>query len=85
MTGHLAKSISCRLPTSDTGWRISALLRANSLYRLSKTLPPEEHRRQWDQLIRCSGSVCANPGEAYARRRYPNHFRSKIFDCIAEN
>ncbi|MCP5002574.1 MAG: four helix bundle protein, partial [Planctomycetes bacterium] len=38
-----------------------------------------------DQIRRSSRSVCANLREAWAKRRYPAHFLSKLTDCDGEN
>jgi four helix bundle protein len=37
-----------------------------------------------DQMRRASRSVCANIGEAWRKRRYPAHFRSKLSDSEGE-
>ena len=56
-----------------------------SIEKLTRNFPSSEERRLSDQIIRSSRSVCANLAESYGRRAYPNHFRSKLADCIAEN
>ena len=38
-----------------------------------------------DQIRRSSRSVCACIGEAYRKRQYPNHFKSKLSDADMEN
>ena len=38
-----------------------------------------------DQIRRSSRSVCANIAEAYRKRRYVNHFISKLTDSDGEN
>jgi four helix bundle protein len=37
-----------------------------------------------DQMRRSSRSVCANIGEAWRKRRYPAHFKSKLSDSEGE-
>lgn len=55
------------------------------IYHLSKSFPNEEKYSLTDQVRRSSRSVCANIAEAYRKRRYVNHFISKLTDCDAEN
>ena len=55
------------------------------IYELSKSFPLEEKYSLTDQIRRSSRSVCANIAEAYRKRRYPNHFISKLTDSDAEN
>lgn len=55
------------------------------IYELSKSFPLEEKYSLTDQIRRSSSSVCANIAEAYRKRRYPNHFISKLTDSDAEN
>jgi len=52
-----------------------------------------EHSTEWlkeepysltDQIRRSSRSVCANIAEAWRKRRYENHFVSKLSDADAE-
>ena len=58
---------------------------AMEIYELSKSFPLEEKYSLTDQIRRSSRSVCANIAEAYRKRRYPNHFISKLIDSDAEN
>ena len=58
---------------------------AKEIYTLSTTFPKEERYSLTDQVRRSSRSVCANLGEAFAKRRYPNHFMAKLTDCAGEN
>ena len=37
-----------------------------------------------DQMRRASRSVCSNIGEAWRKRRYPAHFKSKLSDSEGE-
>lgn len=55
------------------------------IFELTKTFPKEEQYSLTDQVRRSSRSVCANMAEAYRKRRYVNHFISKLTDCDAEN
>jgi four helix bundle protein len=58
---------------------------AMELFELSKEFPCEERFALTDQIRRSSRSVCANLREAWAKRRYPAHFVSKLTDCDGEN
>ncbi|MEM0543662.1 four helix bundle protein [Flavobacterium sp. j3] len=58
---------------------------AMEIYHISKTFPPEEKYSLTDQIRRSSRSVCANIAESYRKRRYINHFISKLTDSDAEN
>jgi len=55
------------------------------IFLLSKSFPSEEKYSLTDQIRRSSRSVCANIAEAYRKRRYINHFISKLTDSDAEN
>jgi len=58
---------------------------AMEVFNVSKTFPKEERYSLTDQMRRSSRSVCANLGEAYRKRQYPAHFKSKISDSDMEN
>jgi four helix bundle protein len=58
---------------------------AMEIFEMTKTFPIEERYSLIDQIRRSSGSVCANIGEGYRKRRYPAHFVSKITDSDMEN
>jgi four helix bundle protein len=58
---------------------------AMDIYLLSKSFPKEEKYSLTDQIRRSSRSVSANIAEAYRKRRYINHFISKLTDSDAEN
>jgi four helix bundle protein len=58
---------------------------AMEIYKLSNSFPNEEKYSLTDQIRRSSRSVCANMAEAYRKRRYVNHFISKLTDCDGEN
>jgi four helix bundle protein len=58
---------------------------AMSIFKLSKSFPVEERYALTCQIRRSSRSVCMNLREAWAKRRYPAHFISKLTDCDGEN
>jgi len=55
------------------------------IYFLTKDFPKTEQYSLVDQIRRSSRSVCSSIGEAYKKRRYPNHFISKLTDADMEN
>lgn len=58
---------------------------AMEIFELSKTFPKEEKYSLTDQIRRSSRNVSANIAESYRKRRYINHFISKLTDSDAEN
>jgi four helix bundle protein len=58
---------------------------AMEIFNVSKSFPPDKKYSLTDQIRRSSRSVCANIAEAYRKRRYINHFISKLTDSDAEN
>ena len=58
---------------------------AMEIFELSKLFPKEEKYSLTDQIRRSSRSVPANIAESYRKRRYVNHFISKLTDSDAEN
>ncbi|WP_316633678.1 four helix bundle protein [uncultured Flavobacterium sp.] len=58
---------------------------AMKIFELSKDFPKEERYSLTDQIRRSSRSVSANIAESYRKRRYVNHFISKLTDSDAEN
>ena len=58
---------------------------AMEIFRISKSFPKDETYSLTDQIRRSSRSVNANLAEAYRKRRYPNHFISKLSDADTEN
>lgn len=54
------------------------------IFELTKSWPREESYSLTDQIRRSSRSVGANIAEAWAKRRYPAHFRSKLTDADGE-
>ena len=58
---------------------------AMRVFEISKRFPKEETFALTGQIRRSSRSVCQNLREAWAKRRYPAHFVSKLTDCDGEN
>lgn len=58
---------------------------AMRVFEVSKRFPAEERFALTGQIRRSSRSVCNNLREAWAKRRYPSHFVSKLTDCDGEN
>ncbi|GAB5536678.1 MAG: hypothetical protein Rubg2KO_29270 [Rubricoccaceae bacterium] len=54
------------------------------VFASSKGWPKEERYSLTDQVRRSSRSIGANIAEAWAKRRYPKHFVSKLTDALAE-
>ncbi|MBE7502953.1 MAG: four helix bundle protein [Verrucomicrobiales bacterium] len=54
------------------------------IFRQSKRWPAEERFALTDQIRRSSRSIGANLAEAWAKRRYPAHFLSKLTDADGE-
>lgn len=57
---------------------------AMRIFEASKRFLQEERYSLTDQIRRSSRSVCANTAEAWRKRRYANHFVSKLSDAEAE-
>jgi four helix bundle protein len=57
---------------------------ARNIFRLSRAFPPDERFALTDQLRRASRSIGAQIAEAWAKRRYPKHFVSKLSDADGE-
>jgi four helix bundle protein len=55
------------------------------IFSLTKGFPKEETYSLTDQVRRSSRSVFASIAEAYKKRKYPNHFVSKLTDADMEN
>ncbi|GAB3932590.1 four helix bundle protein [Mucilaginibacter myungsuensis] len=55
------------------------------IFELTKNFPKEETYSLIDQIRRSSRSVFSSIAEAYKKRRYPNHFISKLTDSDMEN
>lgn len=54
------------------------------IFTASKQFPKEETYSLTDQIRRSSRSIGANLSEAWAKRRYPAHFLSKLTDSDGE-
>ena len=57
---------------------------AMRIFELSKAWPVEERYSLTDQIRRSSRSVCEQVAEAWRKRRYSAHFRSKLTDADSE-
>lgn len=57
---------------------------AMRFFELSKGFPKEEVYSLTDQGRRSARSVCANIAEAWRKRHYQAHFRSKLTDAESE-
>ena len=55
-----------------------------AIFKHTRSWPKEEMYSLTDQIQRSSRSVGANIAEAWAKRRYPAHFTSKLTDADAE-
>jgi len=55
------------------------------IFEIIKRFPKEETYSLVDQIRRSSRSVFASIAEAYKKRKYPNHFISKLTDADMEN
>lgn len=62
----------------------AAFVLQQSIFRFSKSFPKDETYSLTDQIRRSSRSVGANLSEAWAKRRYPAHFLSKLTDSDGE-
>lgn len=58
---------------------------AMEIFAVTKLFPKEERYSLTDQIRRSSRSVNICTIEAYRKRRYPNHFVSKLTDADMEN
>jgi four helix bundle protein len=57
---------------------------SREIYLISKGFPSEEKYSLTDQIRRSSRSVGAQIAEAWGKRRYENHFISKLTDADSE-
>ena len=57
---------------------------AKKVFLVTKSFPKNEMFSLTDQVRRSSRSVGAQIAEAWAKRRYPNHFISKLSDADGE-
>src|SRR4051812_16384101 len=64
---------------------IAAYELAMRIFEITKRFPSEERFALTSQIRRSSRSICLNLREAWAKRKYPAHFASKLTDCDGEN
>jgi four helix bundle protein len=57
---------------------------AMEIFEFTKRFPKEEMYSLTDQIRRSSRSVCTNLAESWRKRRYENHFISKLSDAEME-
>jgi four helix bundle protein len=62
----------------------SGFVLQQAIFEASKKWPRNEDYSLTDQIRRSSRSVGANIAEAWAKRRYPAHFLSKLTDSDGE-
>lgn len=62
----------------------AAIDAAMRVFEITKRFLPEEKFSMVDQMRRASRSVCSNIDEAWRKRCYPAHFRSKLIDSEGE-
>lgn len=58
---------------------------AMRIFELTKEFPDHERYGLVSPIRRSSPSICLNLREAWAKRRYRDHFVSKLTDCDGEN
>lgn len=58
---------------------------AMEIFQLTKSFTVEEGFALTTQIIRSSRSVCATVSEAYRKRDYFKHYKSKLTDADSEN
>jgi four helix bundle protein len=64
-------------------YKVSRTLSAE-IFQFSREFPKEEKYSLTDQIRRSSRSVGAQIAEAWGKRKYPNHFISKLTDADSE-
>jgi four helix bundle protein len=57
---------------------------AMEIFMISKDFPKEEKYSLTDQIRRSSRSITSNIAEAWAKKRYPKSFVSKLTDSLGE-
>jgi four helix bundle protein len=62
----------------------TAYRQAMTIFDYPQEWPKEERYALTDQIRRSSRGVCSNIAEAWSKRRYPNHFISKLSDAERE-
>ena len=66
----------------DVYWEARAL--ARRVFELTERFPGTERPGLVDQFRRAARAIGAQIAEAWAKRRYPRHFASKLSDADAE-
>jgi len=59
----------------------TAYRQAMIIFEYSKQWPKVERYALTDQIRRSSRGICSNIAEAWSKRRYPDHFISKLSDA----
>jgi four helix bundle protein len=62
----------------------TAYRQAMNIFDYTKEWPKVERYALTDQIRRSSRGVCSNIAEAWSKRRYPDHFISKLSDAEGE-
>jgi four helix bundle protein len=57
---------------------------AKEIFQLTKSFPPEEKYSLISQIRKSSRSIGAQIAEAWAKRKYESHFKSKLTDADGE-
>jgi four helix bundle protein len=57
---------------------------AMDIFELTNSFPKEEKYSLTDQIRRSSRSITSNISEAWARKKYPKSFVSKLIDSLGE-
>ncbi|NIS75229.1 MAG: four helix bundle protein [Deltaproteobacteria bacterium] len=55
-----------------------------NIFEIRRNYSPEERFSLVDQIRRSSRSVCSNLSEAWRKRNYIAHFKSKLTDAMSE-
>ena len=55
------------------------------IFTISKNFPDDEKFALTSQIVRSSRGVCSAIAEAYRKRDYVKHFKSKLTDADSEN
>ena len=58
---------------------------AMEIFLLTKDFPKSEMFGLTSQMVRSSRAVCSAIAEAYRKRQYEKHFKSKLSDADSEN
>ena len=58
---------------------------AMEIFFITRKFPLSERFGLTSQIVRSSRSVCSNIAEGYRKRKYPQHFISKLTDSDMEN